>query len=313
MRPSNLATPPRILRLPALAAGLLVCLAFSGCDEVDPLEAVRQQHAAGDYEGSIEPLRELLAERPDDAETNLLYGQALAFTRGPNLAVWSLRRAMKDPEWLVPAGMQLAFVALVAGDYNEVVEITERVLEREPDHVRALLLRANAYAHWKKAPELALADANRVLELDPEVVEAYEPRIIALLDLERFEEAGEVLAEAGRRLAEVGTTDDVFAWHCVTTAIFEQATEKLEQARETWIACLDAHPTSLDVVTNATSFYDGQEEPDRSLAVLRAALAGDPTSRTFRVLLAQRLSLWGDTAEAESVLREATRSEDPHV
>jgi tetratricopeptide (TPR) repeat protein len=313
MRPVNRSTPPRILGPRALTAGLLVCLALSGCNEVDPLEAVRLQHAAGDYEGSIEPLRELLATRPEDPETNLLYGRALAFTQGPNLAVWSLRKAMKDPEWLVPAGMQLAFVALVAGDFNEVVEITGRVLEREPDHVRALLMRANANAHWKKAPELALADAARVLELDPDVVEAYEPRIIALLDLERFEEAGEVLAEAGRRLSEVGTDESVIAWHCVTTAVFEQATGDLEQARETWIACLDAHPTNLDTVTSATSFYDEQAEPDRSLEVLRAALAGTPASRTFRVLLAQRLSLLGDTAEAEAVLREATRSEDPAV
>jgi len=311
MRPVNRAARPRIPRRCALAAGLLVCLALAGCHEVDPLEAIRQQHAAGDFEGSVEPLRELLATRPDDPEVNILHGQALAMTQRANLASWSFRKAMADPEWLVPAGTQLAFLALGARDFNEVVEITGRILEREPENVPALLMRANAYAHWEKDPELALADANRVLELDPNKVEAFEPRILALLDLGRFEEASEALAEAGRKLVEFGTGEAVFAWHCSTTAAFEQEGGDLERARETWIACLDAHPTSLEVVSNATSFYDEQGEPERSLEVLRAALTGAPRSRFFRVALAQRLSRSGDAAEAEAVLLQATRSEDP--
>ncbi|MBW2716131.1 MAG: hypothetical protein JRD03_08645, partial [Deltaproteobacteria bacterium] len=86
--------------------GLLVCLALAGCSEVDSVSAIREQQAAGDHEATIEPLRALLAKRPDDAELNFLYGRALAFTK-PNLAMWALREAMKDPEWLVPAGTQL--------------------------------------------------------------------------------------------------------------------------------------------------------------------------------------------------------------
>jgi tetratricopeptide (TPR) repeat protein len=202
-------------------------------------------------------------------------------------------------------------VALAARDFNEVVEIAGRILEREPENVPVLLMRANAHAHWKKDPELALADANRALELDPDAVAAFEPRILALLALGRLEEASAELAEAGRRLAELEASEDVLAWHCSTTAAFEQASGDLEQARETWITCLGAHPTNREVVSSAMSFYDAQGELDRSLEVLRAALAGAPASRTLRVALAQRLRLSGDAAEAEAVLREATRAEDP--
>ncbi len=311
VHPFSQSTPRRTPRRWALAVGLLVCLALTGCKEVDPLEAIRRQQAAGDFEGSVEPLQELLAERPDDPEANMLYGRALAFTQRQNLASWSLRKAMKDPEWLVPAGSQLAMVALGARDFNEVVEITGRILEREPENVPALLMRANAYAHWKKDPELALTDANRVLELDPNRVEAFEPRILALLDLGRFEEAREALAEAGRRLVELGAAGDVLAWHCSTTAAFQAEGGDLEQARATWTACLDAHPTNLEVVLSATSFYDARGEPHRSLEILRAALADAPYSRVFRLAVAQRLSAMGEAAEGEAVLRDATRSEDP--
>jgi tetratricopeptide (TPR) repeat protein len=311
VRPVSRATPPRIPRRRALAAGLLVCLALAGCNEVDPLEAIRVQQAAGDFEGSVEPLRELLATRPDDPEADYLYGMALAFTQRGSLAPWSLRKAMRDPEWLVPAGLQLAYLALASRDFDQVAEIVERILEREPENVLALLMRANAYAHSKRDPELALADAKRVLEIDPVRVEAFEARILALLQLGRHEEAGEVLAEAGRRLVELGTGGTALAWHCSTTATFEEVDGDLERAREIWIECLDAHPTDMEVVSSATSFYDAQGEPERSLEVLRAAYAGAPASRTFRFALAQRLSRLGGAAEAEALLREATRSEDP--
>jgi tetratricopeptide (TPR) repeat protein len=311
MRPTTRANTSRAIRCCALGAALLVCLAVTGCRERDPLEAIRQQQRAGDYLGSVEPLRELLATRPDDPEANFLYGKALLLTQRPGLATWSLRKAMEDPEWLVPAGLQLGFAALRARDFNEVVAIAGQILEREPENLQALLMRAQAHAHWRKDPELALADANRVLELDPEVLEAYEPRILALLFLERLEEASESLAEAGRRLADLDADQGVLAWHCSTTAAFQEASEDLEQARRTWSLCLEAHPTDPEVVSNAMAFYDGQGEPDRSLALLRAAVEGAPLNRNLRVALANRLRLAGDAAGAEAVLREATGARDP--
>jgi len=142
------------------------------------------------------------------------------------------------------------------------------------------------------------------------MIEAFEPRILALLALDRLEEASEALSEAGRRLVELESGESALAWHCSTTAAFQQEGGDLERARETWIECLDAHPTNLEVVSSAMSFYDEQGEPERSLEVLRAAYAGAPDSRVLRVALAHRLSLMGDAAEAEAVLREATLAED---
>jgi len=294
-----------------LCAGLIACLALAGCRAADPLEAIRARQAAGDFAGSVDPLRELLKTRPDDPEVEFLYGRALALTGRSNLATWSLRNAMQDPAWLVPAGLQLAFIALDGRDFNEVVEITARILEQDPENVTALLMRANAYAHWRKSPELALADADRVLELDPDKVEAFEPRILALLDLGRLDEASESLAEAGRRLVELDASGRVLAWHCSTTAAFEQESGALDQARETWARCLETYPDDLGVLSEAVSFYDGQGEPERSLEILRNALANAPSSRSLRVALSQRLRVSGDAAGAEAVLAEATQVDDP--
>jgi len=309
-RPSS----SRLVPLKLLVASvLLATLVLTACEPSDPLIEIRQQQAAGQFAETVEPLRALLKKRPNDPETNYLYGRALSMTKGSNLALWSLRKAMKDPEWMVPAGMQLAFMALATGDFNEVVRITGKILEHEPDEVKALLMRANAYAHWKKAPDLALADATRVLEIDPNAVEAYEPLILGLLDLERFDEASERLAEAGEKVRELGTTDTVLAWHCATTSVFQQERGDLAAARENWKTCLEAYPSDMDVVTSAMEFYDSQGESDRSLEILRAALDATPDSRALRVNLAQRLVATGDAAGAEAVLRVTTQSDIPEI
>ena len=303
--------PPRFARALSRLAGRVACIALLGCAPADPLAAIRQQQASGDLAGSIEPLRELLSGRPDDPEANFLYGRALALTQQPGLATWSLRKAMAHPEWLVPAGTQLAMAALGARDFNEVVEVTGLILEKDPANVPALLMRANAQAYWKKAPEQALADADRVLALDPSRLEAYEPRILALVDLGRRKEAEEALAEAGRRLADEPRAEGALAWHCVTTGVFEQEAREIARARATFDRCLDEHPDSMDAVQTAVRFHDSIGEPNRSLEILRSALARDPSARALRISLAERLRVQGDAAGAEAVLREAARADNP--
>ncbi len=293
------------------AAGVIAALWLAGCSEGDPLEAARQQQATGNFQASIELLREVLAERPDDAEANFLYGRALIAVQQPTQATWALRRAMQDPDYEVAAGSQLAFAALGTEDFNVAVETATRVLEREPENALALLIRAQAQAYWRKEPEKALEDVDRLLELDPDRLEAYEPRIIALIALERFEEAHAELDAVGERLEFAEVPERVRAWHCATTAIFLQDAQEPEKAREKWTECLEAHPTHPEVVPKAVQFYDAQQDLERSMEVLRAALDLQPEQMTYRAMLAHHLRAVGRPAEAEALLREEANIEDP--
>jgi tetratricopeptide (TPR) repeat protein len=311
---TRLGSPgPRALR--AFATGLLLCLALHGCEPADPLESIRQQQAGGDYAGSVGPLRELLLERPQDPEANFLYGRALVFTGQPSLASWSLRQAMQDPEWLVPAGLQLARAALFTSDYNEAVDVTTRILEQHPEDVMALLLRAQGRAHWRNDAEAALEDANRVLELEPDRLEAYEPKILALITLDRHPEAREALVQVGLELAATDAPTRGLAWHCSTTAIFAYEAGEPEKARETWRECLERHPADPNVVVNAVQFYDARADWQRAVEVLETAskLAEGASGHAFRVALADRLRRMGRPAEGEALLREATTAQDPHL
>jgi tetratricopeptide (TPR) repeat protein len=294
---------------------LLVCclgLVLTACESHETLETIRQRQALGDVAGTIEPLRELLEAEPANAELNFLYGRALLSTGQLASATWPLRRAMQDPEWLVSAGTELAYATLTTGDYNEVVEITSRILAIHPENQTALLFRAQAHAHWKKDPEAALADADRVLELAPDAPAAFEPRILALIALDRLPEARESLAEAGRLLEETDAPSATLAWHCSTTAVFTAEAGERERAEEIWRDCLEKFPSNPSVVTGAVEFYDAGEAENwqRSLDILSKAIEAMPGQTMFRYALAERLRRSGKPVEGEALLLEATQVDD---
>jgi tetratricopeptide (TPR) repeat protein len=295
----------------ALVAALVAGLALSACAKRDPLPAIREQQEQGKFEATIEPLRDLLRDRPEDPEVNFLYAHALVATQRPSLATWALRKAMESPEWTAKAGLELAYASLESADYNEAIEAATRVLDLEPDNVSALLARANAEAYWRKEPEKALADAARAAELEPDSLDAMKPRILALLVLERTDEARDAIAEMGRRIEDVDAPDATRSWFCVTKAIFTNESGDAAGAAKLWPECLAKYPAVPDVVFSALQFYDEAGQPQQSLDVLRKALAADPNSLTWRSALADRLRLAGDAAESERLLVEATQTEDP--
>ena len=294
---------------------LLLCAPALGCAPSDPLEALRQQQAVGNFAETIEPLRELMTQRHDDSELHYLYGMALARTGQPSLAEWSLREAMNDPKWLLPAGQQLVYDGLATGNHDRAIEIAGTVLDAHPDNLDMLLLRASAYAHSRSKIhyEAALADVDRILELDPESPEAMEPRILSLLGLERIEEAAEAIDELGRRLEKSHLGPNSEGWHCATTAIFADDSDEEALARERWEDCLERFPGHSNVVTGGLKFFDARREYDRSLELLRAAQDAVPGSRSYRSQLAARLRLAGRAQDSEELLEKATESEQIHT
>jgi tetratricopeptide (TPR) repeat protein len=189
-----------------------------------------------------------------------------------------------------------------------------RVLEVERENIDALLLRAQAHAHWKMEPTLALEDAETVLDLDPDRLEAYEPLILALLALDQTEEASEMLAEVGRELVDTDAPERVRAWHCSTMAVFASDDGgDLQMAENIWDECLAKYPADGTVVDKAVRFFDDQQKHARSLEIARTAYLEAPESRIYRGTLAGRLLLAGQADEAEAVLLEGTKSEQPEL
>jgi tetratricopeptide (TPR) repeat protein len=283
---------------------------LAGCGTQEPVAKIRALHAEGRFQESLATLGELVAARPDDPELLYLYGQALVRTAQPSLALWSLRKAMETREWLVPAGLELAAAALQTGNEEAAIEATTRILEAEPDHLDALLLRARAGVSTPRRYEEALADADRALELDPGNVDALVPRAVALLGLERVEEADAALSELERGFRDADLGPDNAARYCSARALFLQAKGDLEAAERGLGECLEEFPASALVVQDAVEFYEEQGKPERAIEILRKALTEAPGGG-HRPALAARLRRAGEVEEAERVLLEGTELEPP--
>jgi tetratricopeptide (TPR) repeat protein len=312
-RRPTLRIPPHFLRI--ACALLCIALTTGACREEDPLARAQRLQANGDLEGSLEVLREVLAEREDDAQVHYLYGRALTATGQISSAEWSLRKAMEDPEWLGPAGTQLATNALGSANYETAIEVARQVLEKEPDNLDLRLTLAHAYARSHLHPEETLAETDRILEIDPGNTEAMEPRILALLALERYDEVGPAIDELGRMIEEDEDADEwIRGWHCATSAVFAMDSEEIETARARFDDCVERFPGHSNVVQTALSFFDDQKDYTRSLEILRGALEAVPKSLDYRRRLALRVRDWGDQEEAERLLKEGVElAEGPFV
>ena len=114
-------------------------------------------------------------------------------------ALWPLKEAARDPERFVPAMMQLANSAYSTGNHDLAIEILGEILDREPEFLPALRMRSFARLHSRRDYEGALEDAEHAIDLDPDSTTMLAPRIVALLGLERAEEAKEALDEFAAR------------------------------------------------------------------------------------------------------------------
>ncbi|MDP6977603.1 MAG: tetratricopeptide repeat protein [Myxococcota bacterium] len=290
-----------------LASCVVVALA---CDAPPTLDEIKATQNAGAAARTVVPLRNMIDGGERTSEIFFLYGVALSATGERDAAMWPLRKAMEDPEWIVPAGLQMARDALRTGNFDLSIAASTRVLEHEADNTKALVLRARAQTETRRDIELALADTEAALEIDPDLHPARVSRVVALLALERVEEAAEALEEIETLAYEADPDQPDSARFCGARASFAKEKGEQELADERYTSCLERYPASEILVDDAIKFYESLGQGDRVREILTAALEAAPTVRDFRVGLAMRQAGIGMVEEAEATLREATESEN---
>ena len=302
----------RSLSRPTLALVILLSalLATAGCEDGPSIEDARDLQSKGRFEASIEPLRLLLDENPDDPEIYYLYGVALNRTTSSPVAVWALTKAAEDPEWTVRALLELATGHMQISNWDEVISATTRVLEVEPDNLAALGLRGMAHLGDEESADLALEDFEQMLDLAPDDSGAQVSRAAALLLLGEVEAAEEALAEIVAVTADANAPG-AQAMLCTTGAVLLWEKQEIEAATERFEACLADYPRDGLLLDQAMSFFDAQEDRERATALLEAALLAAPMDPGSRSRLASRFEADGDLERAESVLREGTQLPNP--
>ncbi|MEE3329059.1 MAG: tetratricopeptide repeat protein [Myxococcota bacterium] len=290
---------------------LLLSFFQFGCGGPDLVQQARSLQASGRFEESLVPLRTLLAEGANDSEVDFLYGNALQGSGVPMMSIWALERAMGDPEWFERAGLLLASGAVMAKEYNLAIDVTDRLIEADPESAGAHVIRAMARVGTRRDYEGAIEDADRALELDPDAVKAEVARTIALLALDRIEEASEGLAVAEEYYASDEVNQVEASHFCAAQVSFAMEKGESEEASEVLARCVESYANSQEIIGQAIEFYDGAGLYDKSIEVLEKAMAESPDVSDYRVGLVLRLEAAGRTDEALVLMEEATESEDP--
>jgi tetratricopeptide (TPR) repeat protein len=308
----GVAPREQAVRISVITAALvLVGLVLAACDRGPDLDDIRRLQSRERYAATLEPLRAMLEDRPDDPELNYLYGVALNRTQSGRLSVWALRKAAADPAWESAARLELTSAAVASGNWQEAIEEASRILASAPDDETALTMRGTAYLTEGKQVDLALEDFERLLDLNPGNVSALASRAQALLLLGEVEEAEAAVAEL--QAATSGQEQPgLEATMCTTSAVL--AAEKREpDATERFEACLEAFPDTPIVVEQAIGYFDGIGERDRATALLASLHEAIPGSQGYRQALAARAVEDGDEARAEAILRSGTTRPDPRT
>jgi tetratricopeptide (TPR) repeat protein len=290
-------------------ASLALALPVLGCsgDVESRMAEVRALQDVGQFNASIDELREILAIAPDLPEATYRLGVALVQTGEPSRAVWALEKAAESPEYTVPASLLLASAHFGSGNYEATVKAADRVLAQDPDRSVALQLRAKGNLGAGRPAEAA-TDAQRLIELSPD---DYGVRVLwatVLTDLGRMDEA----KRAHEQIKELGLASDdpaVAPRACVAPALFARDEEKdMARAEELYDDCVERFPTNAFVTNEATKFYDQIRKQDKATEVIRRAVEQAPENLSLRSNLADRLRRQGDAEGAEQVLLEAAES-----
>jgi tetratricopeptide (TPR) repeat protein len=290
---------------------LAVTVVIGGCDRALDVDEIRRLQSRGQHAATLDGLRALLKERPEDAELNYLYGVALNRTESGRVSVWALRKAAEDPDWEIPARLELASAALASTNFEEAIAESSHILESNPDEETALMLRGTAYLGESGQADLALEDFERLLDLQPDNVSALSSRAQALLMLGETEAAEQAIVELQKKSGEREQTH-FEAMLCITGAVL--AAEKgAANTTDRFEACLDRFPETPIVVEQAIEYFDGIGDRKRATALLASLHAAMPGSQVYRKSLAARAVEEGDDARAEEILKSGTTRSDPRT
>ena len=292
----------------------ILLIGAAGCFE-PPASVDQAAHIirSGDRESGLEMLRVLLAEDPENPELLFIYGRALANGGQISAARWPLTNAMRHPEWKIPAGMLAAQGAYSVRGYEDAIALTTTILEDFPEHVPALLLRAEAGLDARLGYEAPLEDAERVLDVSPENEQALRLKIVALLNLEEIDEASVAMETLSAMLTRRGEAEEgALADLCAIEGTFQFEKGEIEEAREQWETCVERFPGDTRVLVPAVEFFDTLGEQARSIEILLAAAEIEASNSEILAALANRLFALDRGDEAEALLR-ATAEEFPAV
>ena len=195
-------------------------------------------------------------------------------------------------------------------EFLEALDLFRKVVEKAPDYAPAYVGMAQAwgalgtyiYAEPKTAFPSARAAAQRALELESDLAEAYAVLAEAALFFDRdWDGAARLASTAMGMNASLQQPHHVLAWMLI-------ANGKLHEAAGIVIRTIEVFPTSVNLHATLALIYRYLGDVDRSMALFRGILERDPSYTLARYYLGNSLVLM-NPEEAVAELRQVAAIE----
>jgi tetratricopeptide (TPR) repeat protein len=271
---------------------------------------------AGDLASAVQFFEQALALQATVPTLQRLE-QAYAQAGQPEAAAPAFRQALEQPDLAFDALEWLLSTFWERGDYTSAETALERLAAQRPEearfHYQLGLLKAAS------DPQAALPPLRQAARLDPALEEAARSLESKITAARRSDEPAFALLEAGRGLASLGEWD-------LAGEAFERAVQARPDFAEAWAylgasrqhtstdpaaglaeleRALALEPESVAAQTFLALYWQRQQQPEKALLAIRAAVQREPNNPILQVELGRSLARTGDLEAALQAYQQA--------
>jgi tetratricopeptide (TPR) repeat protein len=287
------------LGLAAAVSLLALACGGGGGDLEERLSAIRARQDEGKAAETITELSELRERYGDNAELDYRLGLAMVASGRTTEAVFPLHNAADSEEWAVPAGILLASTLANTNNHAEALRAADRVLEREPEHEAALMLRATSAAQLHDG-KIALESADRLVAKAPDNRNYVFVRASALAEVARLDDAERVY----RELLDADWQDEpqgkVRACSSFARFLIEKRKDT-DRAVELMKDCVEKSPEDIQMVAALGNMLNEFERREDLIAILESAIERHPDARPLADALVGQLVADGRLNDAKQL------------
>jgi tetratricopeptide (TPR) repeat protein len=288
---------------PSWEAGESATLSLAGARRADIDKAVK----ARDWEKAEQLLAAEIGRAPRSVDLLKVLASVFMRDRKPlNAAI-----ALKKAEAIAPLDaasrfqLALAFIGMKRGDWAR--PELERLLQAEPENT--------AYLYWLARLDYdigrhaaAAARLQRVVELEPTFIRAYDNLGLCLEALNRNEEAIAQYTEAIRRVRLMG---EPWPWPFLNLGILQSKEGDVEAAEKLFREALVIDPTFALALYQLGTVLEYRDKIDEAVTSLQQAANADPSYAEPHFALSRIYRRQGKTADADAELAAFDRLHAP--
>jgi tetratricopeptide (TPR) repeat protein len=277
----------------------LLALACAGDDLDTRLGEIRARQDQGRAAETLDDLAELRTRHGGNAEISYRLGLAMIAAGRPTEAVFPLHEAAETDEFAVQAGLLLASTLAGTSNHAEALRAADRVLEHDPEHEAALMLRATAATQLHDGV-VALEAAERLVAKAPDNRNYAFVYAAALAEADRLDDADAAYRELLDADWQEESQGAVRA--CGTYARFLIEKRKdTDEAVEQMKGCVEKRPDDIQMVAALGNMLNEFDRDDDLLEILQGAVEKHPESRPLRDSLISQLVTLGRLDEAHEL------------